>query len=89
MSRWVDLDDDCHRFCGTDGYYETWKIDPDFTSEQTDDLISRRDTMEYLRLKATRIGAYGFLTAEEIKKYIEGMPSEGPERNTGVHLQTD
>ena len=29
MSRYVDLDDYSHTFCGHDGEYEKWNIDPD------------------------------------------------------------
>lgn len=29
MSRYVDLDDYSHCFCGHDGEYEKWNIDPD------------------------------------------------------------
>ena len=40
-----------------------------------DDLISRKDVIDFLVIAANQIGAYGYLSDKEISDYISGFPS--------------
>lgn len=40
-----------------------------------DDIISRKDVIDFLVIAANRIGAYGYLSAKEINDYISNFPS--------------
>ncbi len=51
MSRLIDLDDDRNIFCGHDGEYEKWNIDPD--------AVEERPTGEWIVSEGEEVGALG------------------------------
>lgn len=46
MSRWIDLDDDRNCYCGQDGEYEKYNIDPDVLNDCID-IIRCKDCRYY------------------------------------------
>ena len=42
MSRWIDIDDDRNCYCGCDGEYEKWSIDPDVLADAKTDVTERK-----------------------------------------------
>lgn len=43
MSRWIDIDDDRNCYCGCDGEYEKWSIDPDVLADAKTDVTERKN----------------------------------------------
>ena len=63
MSRLIDLDDDRNIFCGHDGEYEKWNIDPDTIEERKTGKwieITPEEGNDIFTVKCDQCGKYDF-----------------------------